>query len=165
MTQQLGFGFCPLGVNSIFGFGSPETDDQPSPGLLEETPGGVLGDARFIDPIARDYVIDANGNVTGTSSVAQQVYLALTTIKGSAADFTLGNEFASIKTINPATIKAQVSNYVQRCLAHLIKPGLITIVSLVVQQDVSVSSRLLCNLTWTDNTASQATQATTFTLG
>jgi hypothetical protein len=162
--SDLGFGRCPLGLGSVFGYGTPETEAPIAGNVLEKSLGGPSGDARYIDPVLRDYVIDANGNTTGTSSVFQQVFLALTTNKGSAINFNFGNQLSSIKTINSSTIQAVVTNYVNQALAFLTKPGTITIVSLNVAQDSSVRSRVNASLTFVDNT-NHTTYSTNFTLG
>lgn len=157
-NSQLGFGFTPFGINtfytgqdnSIFGFGTPSYQGPGMGQSLETTPSGQLvGDARLIDPETRDYDIDVNGNTVGMSSVAQQVFLALMTTKGSCAIFTLGNQLWKIQTINPANIQAQVTNAVQQALLPLTSSNTISLNSV----NVSISQNGICvNFTvfWTD---------------
>ena len=162
MTGILGCGFAPMGV-SFYGYGLPAVAASQQGSPLEESPNGVVGDARLIDQQTRDYDLDIYGQTTGTSSVSQQVFLALMTTKGSSANFSLGNQLWNIKTINLSSIQAQATNYVNAALSTLIQSKTISLQSV----SVSTSQNNICvNLTvnWTDLT-SGTSQTTGFPIG
>ncbi len=56
-TPLLGFGLAPLGT-SPFGTGTPANAGAGSPRLFRR-PDGSQGDAALIDPVTRDFVLDA----------------------------------------------------------------------------------------------------------
>ncbi len=63
---------------SLAGFGVPlAAAGAPSIALLDST---------FIDPSTKDYQYDASGNRVQTTRGKQMVYLAIATVRGSAAD-------------------------------------------------------------------------------
>lgn len=153
---NLGMGFAPLGF-SLFGFGFPAVAGYQTGFTLEKNPDGPSGDARLIDPYTRDYVIDENGLVTGQSSAAQQVFLAITTTLGSSVNANLGSQFNNVKTFNAATYQSQMAKIVQQALSTLIKQGTISLVS--VQASLN-SNGVAGNVTinWIDNTTNQLNQ-------
>lgn len=152
-TGNLGMGFAPLGL-SLFGFGAPATAGQASGYVLETSPNGASGDARMIDPYTRDYILDSNGLVQGQSAIAQQVFLAIITTLGSAANPTVGSQFSNMKTFSITTYQGQVKGIVQSALAYLIQSGQISLVS--VQASIN-SNGVAGNVTinWIDNTTGQ----------
>lgn len=157
-TSPFGMGFCPLGF-SLFGYGSPATAATQSGRTLEQVPNGASRDARFIDPYSRDYIIDANGLLAGQSAIQQQVFLAIMTTMGTAANPNVGSQFSHLRTFNPATFQSQINSYVQQALANLIKTGVISLVGVVA----SLNSNGVCgNVTvnWIDNTTRQTNQTT-----
>jgi phage gp46-like protein len=155
-TSVLGMGFCPMGF-SIFGFGSPATAGTETGNLLQQSNNSPSADARLIDPYTRDYVIDADGVVTGQSSVAQQVFLAIMTTLGSSVEANLGSQFSRLKTFDQSTFQAKITNIVQQALSSLIKSGTIRLLSVVASQNANgVAGNVLIN--WVDQTTNTINQ-------
>jgi phage gp46-like protein len=149
LTGPIGFGLCPCG-EVPGGYGEPAFVSA----LVAPSP----ADARYIDPLARDYVLDVNGNLETMSSVAQQVYLALLTTQGSAAINTLGSALRNQATIG-SNFQQLAQEQVASALSTLIKSGTVSL--------LSVSASLFPNdaglnltVTWLDNTTSSINTTT-----
>ncbi len=143
---------------SPFGFGSPATTDVNVGRALAMTDGiRTQGDARYIDPKTRDYAVDSDtGRILGMTSAQQRVYLALVTVKGSAADPTLGTDVRQVQTLAVNSI-ARIENATRAALAQLVNERAIRVVSI----DVSVSGTVASIVVrWTDLSNAQ-TQVTT----
>lgn len=155
-TPIFGMGFAPLGF-SLFGYGVPASAGVDSGFILQESPNSASGDARYIDPYTRDYVIDEDGVVKGESAIASQVRLALFTTKGSSVVQNLGSEFSNVKTFEKKTFERKMQQVVQQALSDLIKNGSISLVS--VQAGLN-SNGVAGNITinWIDNSTKQVNQ-------
>lgn len=154
-TNNLGMGLCRCGL-AVVGFGDVATADDINTQILPDASRQQSQDARFIDPSSKDYVVDQYGRTVGDNSIAQQVYLALITTKGSCANFTLGNDFKKIKTYNSKTIQAQISTQVRLALKTLIDNKSITLINVSVVlsqvQTISIKVEWRNNLTQQNNT-------------
>ncbi len=146
-TVFRGFGLAPLGTTP-FGFGSPALAD-PNVGKPLTKADGSQGDARKINPVTRDYELDANGRVVGIDAVQQQVYLALVTVQTSSAVNELGQLFSSVKLITQ-NLTAQMTNEVRRALSKLIAAGLVELNNVTVE--LTIQKVALVHIEWTDLT-------------
>lgn len=148
MTDIKGFGIAPAGT-SPFGFGAPATA-SPTVGKPLTKADGSQGDARKIDPVTKDYVIDpTTGRTVGFDGVQQQVYLALVTVKGSSAVADLGQEFTSLKLI-PENIQALVEDKVREALAALIQKNKVQLIR--VDTELNRNKALAIRVKWMDLT-------------
>jgi hypothetical protein len=111
---------------------------------------GSPGQARLIDPDTRDYAFDEDGRTIGMSGVRQRVYLALATVRGSSAVASLGQGYTSIQRIGDNTT-AQIENEINLALADLIADGSITLLSISIRRDTTITSRLSIVVQWRDN--------------
>ena len=128
----LGFGKSGFG-GSQFGYGTPsKVNSSVSRMWIKQD--GTQGNAAMIDPTTGDYLLDANGNPVGTDSINNMVYLALQTKYNSStvAGFGLNLDFTNSNsaTMNTGKIKLAVA----QALMHLIKPGIISLVSVVANK-------------------------------
>lgn len=158
-SPPLGFGACGFGAAG-FGWGTPASAGAGTARLLIQTDGpgaGTPGDCEKIDTTTGDYVLDAAGNEVGWDSLSQQVYLALRTELGSAADQTMGITLPKGGVITEG-IKAQIASAVERALANLTGAGLLTIVSIVSAR--VGQSALVTTVNW-QPTAGGLVQSTT----
>jgi hypothetical protein len=78
-----------------------------------------------------DFELSPNGHFVGEDLTDQQVYLALVTTLGTAAQLDLGNALSSIKMITP-DITSLVSTVINNALSDLINSGQITINNLTI---------------------------------
>jgi len=111
------------------GYGSPAPAPANTAAILAK-PDGTQGDAVALDPSTGDYQVDAYGNKVGGDSVAQMVYLALSTQLGSCAEQSLG--LAPPGGNIRADTVAKQKQAVQGALANLVGTGVIQIVSINV---------------------------------
>ncbi len=131
INPYLGAGQSGLG-NTQAGFGTPKKQ-LFSANRNFVTPTGSQGNARYIDPITKDYALDKFGNFVGMNAVPQMVQLALSTIKNSSAVVDFGFDFANIKIITTDTT-SKVNDAVSLALADLINSGLISLTQVNVQR-------------------------------
>jgi hypothetical protein len=146
-TNNLGLGAAPLGVTPM-GFGAPATATSLCNNILEDNY-SVKKDARYIDPLTKDYKIDVNGVTEGMSSVAQQVYLALVSYRNSTSVPGLGSSLSDIKTYNKNTITSLVTDKVKQALKTLIDSKTISLGSVSVLQFPNKVA-LQVTVSWTD---------------
>lgn len=144
-TPLLGLGACPLGSTPI-GCGLPATADVITK-TIWVTAEGAQGTAPEIDPVTRDYVVDSYGHTRGYSTIQQQVYLALFTIKGSAADFNFGLDTSTLDKRTSNTAK-RADTAVRAALKRLVDKRAIAIVSVDLKTLSPTSVRLEVN--WRD---------------
>jgi len=105
-----GLGDSPVGLSTPFGVGVPDEAVAPPTVAPEQ--------ARFIDPISRDYVVADDGEYQRMPRLRQRVLLALTTEQGSSSVL---QQFG----FNPpnridTTFERRATNSVQSALAFLI---------------------------------------------
>ena len=87
-TANVGMGACHMG-SSPLGFGTPATTTTVVAPLLIQAD-GTQGDCAALNTQTGDFILDANGNKVGWSSLNQMVYMALFTTKGSSAVADMG---------------------------------------------------------------------------
>lgn len=159
ISPIFGFGNTSFG-NSIFGYGTPATSvsqlNQPMNNLSQS----ASLDARLIDTNTRDYVINADGNTAGMSSVSQQVFLAMSTTFGSASVTSIGNTIKSMQVLN-SSYQQTINTIVQQALSALVTAGTISIVNIQVSPLTfqGTVTGAIVNLTWIDNTTTVLTQS------
>lgn len=123
-TPTLGLGAAGFG-SSGFGFGTPASNNSSTAALLRKEDGSI-GDCVKIDTRSGDYVLDEAGNKVGWDSLEQSVYLALRTLKGSAAVATLGIELPTgvirddLATRNRAAVAAALKSLTDARLLELV---------------------------------------------
>lgn len=141
-----GLGFAGIGT-SLAGYGSIAQGDEPDLRILIDSTGQRLG-ARYIDPITRDYVLNANGHIAGMNGIQQEVYLAILTVLGSSVDPGLGQTFSSIRILTDNTINL-ITNSVNVALNDLIKSNKISLTGINVIRDEN-ANRIRINIFWVD---------------
>ena len=128
---SLGLGAAPLG-STPFGFGAPARLNSTSAKLFldaQRTPRNAV----HINPSTGDIVRDAaNGVHTGMDGVAQQVYLAMRTLQGSAIVRGLGVAF-NVKVINETTAR-KLEAEARRALSDLTTRRLVEVVSVTSER-------------------------------
>jgi hypothetical protein len=126
-VPDLGLGLAPLG-STPFGFGSPALANSTSVKLYLASD-NTRRNAAQIDSVSGDILRNpANGIHTGMDAVAQQVYLALRTLKNSSIVKNLGIAF-NVKTISETTAR-KLADEVRLALADLVNRRLVEIVKI-----------------------------------
>jgi len=121
---NIGAGACPAG-SSPAGFGVPGSIPSAYPRALV-TADARVGSSAALNTKTGDYVIDATGQRVGSDAVPPMVYLALRTIKGSAATLDLGiGEFPKMRDED---VGAKLRALVDDALAALVSAGRVSIV-------------------------------------
>lgn len=121
---NIGAGACPAG-SSPAGFGVPGSIPSTYPRALVTTDARV-GSSAALNPKTGDYEIDATGQRVGSDAVPPMVYLALRTIKGSAATLDLGiGEFPKMRDED---VGAKLRALVDDALAALVVSNLVSII-------------------------------------
>jgi len=137
-------GFCPAGFGDIVTAPAPATDN-----LIDSK--GIQQSARIIDPVTKDYVLNATGRVQGTTRMRQLVQLRIMTALNSSsiANFgmtqTSGDRSIVIDRRTQANLAAAVDDLVQA--------GMIQIVTNTVRSDLPSRDRVL--FVWRDLTTGQ----------
>lgn len=152
-----GFGLQPAGSTPA-GLGTPSTADVPGGALLRDTATGKSLGSRKIDPVSRDYELDANGRIVGEHDVRHLVQMALTTLKGSSAMRVLGLNRTGLARIT-GDFERRVLGAVADAVSHLVSAGLIELIG-VSQYRASTAGGLregqvYARITWRDLTSSQ----------
>lgn len=129
------------------GVGTPAVGTANAGSVMRNANDGSIANARSIDPGTRQYVIDSNGRITGTTSTRQLVQLAVSTTLGSSAVKQLGNDISRIDRITD-NFARRVSDVFTKALAPLVTRKLIAINSIDVQQ--VQGSRAYALIKWTD---------------
>lgn len=107
-------GTCPAG-SSPCGFGLPATAPKTIVPLLIQAD-GTQGDCVALNTQTGDFILDANGNKQGWSSLNQRVYMALFTALGSSAVPGMGIAWPS------GTIRGDVIAKNRQAVALALKP-------------------------------------------
>lgn len=131
---NLGVGVSPAGVGP-FGIGTPALAIQPTGKALQGAGGAQYG-SRKISTAADSfgqYVIDADGNVTGDRDVRQMVILAARTILGSSVVAGLGGTFSEIRKIGD-DFKSLMTSKIQAAFSDLAKAQMISIDSIEITE-------------------------------
>jgi hypothetical protein len=149
--MPIGAGFAAAGFAPA-GYGTPDAAHTPINAVLPEQRTGFPQTGRLIDPSTKDYVITSDGRFQGQDTVPQLVSLALTTIRGSSAQATLGQTYSQIQE-KGADFQQQLAARVQAALADLIRAKLIAIDSLVVSESPNAVDAALTVVKWRDLTS------------
>ncbi len=120
-----GAGIQPAGTSSA-GIGAPE-EGNPQSGAVFAGADGTANGSRYIDPQARDYVMNANGRLDGMPNVPHLVQFALLTERNSAAVRSIGQELKSLDRITP-NFEKRVLSVLTRALQPLVDARLVAIV-------------------------------------
>lgn len=144
---NVGAGACPMG-SSPLGFGVPGSIGSAVPAALRK-PDATIGAAVAINPKTGDYELDANGHRIGSDPVPPMVFLALRTIKGSAATTDLGiGEFPGTLDVDVGT---RLRALVDAALSALVTAGLIDVVDVATARAGTSSATL--TVEWRDLTS------------
>lgn len=114
----MGFGSSPFG-SSPYGIGTPAVADGPT-GSVFATDTGTQTGSRRIDPATKDYAFEASGRISGMADTHQLVTLALSTVRGSAAQRELGHTLSSVKVVTagmPNNVRAIVNDALSQLIA------------------------------------------------
>jgi hypothetical protein len=144
----MGLGTSPLGTGP-YGYGTPPVAPSPDGPLFADATLGTTGTGRFIDPVTRQYVFDANGRIAGQGTVPQKVFLAYATVKGSSISATLGEDYSEVQTIGDDFIKIMTAKAIEPVQA-LIDAKLLAIDSVSVER--SGTSAAIIRVNWKDLT-------------
>lgn len=137
--------------DSSAGTGSPDSPTSYGGRILRDSTTGLTVDARAIDPVARDFVMDANGRLLGMGGVRQMVVLAVSTELESSAQREVGRDFRSIDRMTN-DFEQRVDRRLRAALQRLVDAGLIQI-----QRIVTVrlgTGKSFTRLYWRDLTTS-----------
>ena len=123
---MIGVGFQPFGITPV-GLGAIE----PGTSL-----NGVAQEARYIDPVSKDFIADDDGQIIATDTVKQRVYLALNTSQtSSSVDQSFGNRLRSIQFIGD-NYASLVRSLVRQALKQLTDvEKVISLISIDVQTE------------------------------
>lgn len=132
MPLLIGAGGSPAGTTDA-GYGSVDAAAIPSPNLFNDPYAPRRLDSRRIDPVTRDYVMDASGSILGMTRGQQAVELALLTNLGSSCVATIGNSLSDVKVIADSFIN-DISAKVNQALSAAVAAGMITVVDVKVQR-------------------------------
>lgn len=144
---NVGAGACPMGASPC-GFGVPGSIGSAVPAALRK-PDATIGAAAAINPKTGDYELDANGHRIGSDPVTPMVFLAIRTIKGSAAttDLGIGELPATLDDDAGARLRALVD----AALAALVTAGLVEVVNTAVARAGTSAATL--TVEWRDLTS------------
>lgn len=121
-----GFGNSSFG-SVPFGFGDPDSYETPTNNLFE---------ARYIDPITKDYVYNSDGSMQNMPRNRQRVTMSLLTTQTSSTTLpeSFGNSVPFIQKIDDK-IDSEVETRVRSALQQLIDDGSITLENVTVEED------------------------------
>lgn len=122
-----GFGIQPAGTTPA-GLGTPALATPNVGSALVDPRTGTQTGSRLIDTRTKDYVVDANGRLSGMGNVPQLVYLAVQTTKSSSAIQDLGRR--PMGEVVAANIQALVLNNLRDAVSDLVVAGLIEVLGL-----------------------------------
>jgi hypothetical protein len=131
--MPLGAGACPAGSSSA-GYGVPDQGNNPQNAIFPDPRTGLPLTGRNINSATNDYTFTSDGRTQGMPTVNQLVYLAVKTVRGSAALSPsalqpLGLDLSKAQEIGP-DFERQISAALASALSPLVRQGLITIVGL-----------------------------------
>lgn len=120
-----GLGNSPIGLTTPFGLGTPDAALAPPTIAPQE--------ARWIDPVAKDYVVGPDGEYLRMPRLRQRVLLALGTILGSSSV----QPTAGLKLTDriDANYERRTQFAVKSALAFLVASGELRVDSVTVTED------------------------------
>lgn len=131
-TPYLGAGFAHAGLSAA-GFGLPATAFAASGVPFPSPVTGLPLACRNIDPVTQEYTFDANGRAQGMTQAQQLVTLAMRTVQGSSAQYSLGQGFTDGLDIDDNYVQRKTAQ-VNNALAGIVNAGLIRVTSVTVQR-------------------------------
>jgi len=144
---DLGFGLAPFGL-APFGYGEPARVDSTAIKLYLDDK-GRRRNAAEINTVTGDYIRDPQTGIhRGMDSVAQQVYLALRTLQGSAIIQSLGIRMV-VKVISDTT-QQKIKDAVHEALSSLVSRNLVKVDSVTVERIKITGIRVIVQ--WTNLT-------------
>jgi hypothetical protein len=151
----MGAGVFPAGLGPA---GADPVAGPPSPVVNGLTPAQFYVQAQGVrtqlmlayDPIARGFVLNADGTYVGVHPIDQQVALALFIPYGSIKSApTLGSKWVTVLSrVAPQQVMAVARNELNRCLARFLAQKQILILTFTVDQ--SVLGRSLISVGYTN---------------
>lgn len=120
-----GFGHQPAGSTSA-GWGTPALADLPGGDILRDPATGARMGSRRINPLTRDYEIDAHGRLLGEMQVRHLVQMAVRTLKGSSAMRTLGLNTSAMSRIT-GDFERRLAGALTNAVQHLTDAKLIEV--------------------------------------
>jgi hypothetical protein len=142
-TTITGFGIAPLGIAPL-GLGSPASSDA----LTLTNYGALISMA--IDPVTRDYMLDANGQEYDMGSSGQRVWMCLATLKGSRR-----NQLAwglGVPTHLGDSALSDTREAVRVALLPCTSDGSIEVIDTQIEVDPQKPTTLYALVTWRDRT-------------
>lgn len=144
----------PAGLGSA-GLGTPVGLPTPGGAGYERSVDVVA--AESIDPVARDYVLDEDGNHAAITATEQRVLIALSQPFGSLPWDTLFGDRTLNMTRVPANVTEAVTRHTENALAHLTSTGAVELLSVTIETEPR--GMLVRAVNWTD-TSSRVTRTT-----
>jgi hypothetical protein len=152
-TPDVGAAFAPAG-SSFAGWGVPATANAPGGVVFRDPYTGVSLTGRRIDPVTKQFVIDANGRALGMTTAQQGMYLALRTVRNSSAARGLGQTFSNIRDIGPDYTR-RVTDAVNIACADLVSKKIVQIISVTVLTPQLGPNSEFLTVAWLDLTTKQ----------
>ncbi len=140
------------------GWGSPKAAPSWGGVILRDTTTGLSADARAIDPVAGDFVLDAYGQMVGMRGVRQMVLLAVEQVLGSSAQKEVGRDFTKLDRITN-DFEQRVAKSLRQALLRLTSAGLVEIRDIVTTR-LPITGRVTTRLYWRDLTTDTAYEDT-----
>lgn len=130
MTTFIGAGLSGAGTSDA-GYGAIDAGAIPSPNMLVDPFAPLKLSSPRIDPVTRDYAVDAQGNPYGMTRAQQYVELVFITEIGTSCIPALGNRLKDITVISDSFVQ-DVQQTIRTALSEGTASGLITIRSIDV---------------------------------
>jgi hypothetical protein len=146
----IGAGLSPAG-SAAAGYGVPDVGTQLPSAILPDVRTGGFQTGRLINPVTKDYVMQANGTLQGFDTVPQLVQLALSTQLGSSALLDLGIDLANA-TEKGSDFQRQMATLVANALSPLIGQKLVRLDAVIVQEPPSNPDAGIAIVKWFDLT-------------
>lgn len=114
---------------SFAGLIVPDPAATSSHVALPDPATGLSLSCRRLDPASGDYVFTADGRPEGWTTAQQQMFLALRTVRGSAAVAALGQDASTIQ-VKGSDYPRQLSTRINAAVASIVAQGLVEILSI-----------------------------------
>lgn len=134
-----------------YGVGTPAAAPIPGGRNRERIIDNRVTNSRYIDPVTKDYVMNADGRWVGVDGVRGAMHIAVATVRNSSA-FLMGHELDKIRTIGPAIDKEIEATFRTGC-AHLTDAKLAEILSVTTVRVKDGALRI--RLSWKDLTTTK----------
>lgn len=142
----VGAGYSSSGFSSG-GYGEPTSPTQYKQQEWKLQGTNQSGQGRYINPQTGDYEFDQNGFFRGMISSQQMVYLAFATVRGTAAQFNMGQNLYKTRTIG-GNYAQLIKSQIDEALSDLINNNIIILLS--VETVRTKTNALMTNVNWMD---------------